>query len=162
MKIIKVTGDKNILREIASILRKIGSKKCIEKSQYLASNASIGKTINLRDLELNASNIVSISSCLKQERGLPSHNVKSINFSYNILLGDLGVIALASNLPKSICEIGLVNCGINDLSGIEILNCINGLPNLKIICIEQNNFSEKLKLEFRKYNSNNPQVLVVV
>jgi len=161
-KIIKVTNDKNTLSEIASILRKIGSKKCIEKSQYLESNASYGKTINLRDLELNTSSIVSILSCFKQERGLPSHNVKSISFSYNVLLGDSGAIALASNLPKSICEIGLVNCGINDLGGIEILNCINSLPNLKMICIEQNNFSEKLKLEFRKFNSNNPQVLVVV
>jgi hypothetical protein len=157
-----VKDDKNILREIASVLRKFGSKKCIEKSEILETKSPSGNTISLRNLELNASNIVCIASCFKKEGGPTSHNIKSISFSYNVLLGDSGAIALANNLPKSICEIGLVNCGINDLGGIQILKCINGLPNLKMICIEHNNFSEKLKLEFRKFNNNNPQVLVVV
>ena len=70
-------------------------------------------------------------------------------------------IVLMKNLPKSICEIGLVNCGISDIGGIEILQCMLNSPNLQMICMEQNNFSEKLKLEFNKFRTANPHILVV-
>lgn len=45
--------------------------------------------------------------------------IKSISFSYNSSLGDLGAIALSKDLSKNICEIGLVNCGISDVGGID-------------------------------------------
>ena len=64
-------------------------------------------------------------------------------------------------LPKSILEIGLVNCGINDIGGAEILNWMRSASSLRMICIEQNNFSENLKSEFKQFSNHNPQILVV-
>lgn len=147
---------------IASILREIGTNRCIEKAEALEKESSPIRFLNLRDLDLNTSDVISIANCLNQEKEHYKSFLKSISFSYNILLGDTGAIALANNLPNYLCEIGLVNCGISDIGGIEILNWIKTSTNLQMICIEQNHFSEKLKLEFRKFSSNRPLLLVVV
>lgn len=157
----KMKINKEPQTKIANILRKIGTKKCLEKAKMLDNASSPVSTLHLRDLDLNSSNIISISNCLKQQEGTNYSLLKSISFSYNKLIGDTGVIALTESLPKSICEIGLVNCGINDIGGIELLNWMKNSPNLRMVCIEQNNFSEKLRLKFKKFSADNPQILVV-
>ncbi|MFK7776029.1 MAG: hypothetical protein AB8F94_28150 [Saprospiraceae bacterium] len=130
----------------------------MKKAEILESKSSPSHSLHLRDLALTSSDIAAIASCLKQEE---NHLLNSISFSYNHHLGDSGAIALSKNLPKSICEIGLVNCGISDLGGIEMLNWMNNAPNLRMICMEQNNFSESLKFEFNKFSAANPSILVV-
>jgi hypothetical protein len=76
-------------------------------------------------------------------------------------MGNLGVTILAKNLPKSITEIGLVGCGISDSGGIELLNSMENMPNLQMICVEGNHFSEEVSIKFREFSQNNPQILVV-
>lgn len=73
-------------------------------------------------------------------------------------IGDEGAIFLAKNLAGSIQEIGLVNCGITDKGGSEILNWIKDSPHLRMICIEENNFSSKLKLRFADYKKDQPEI----
>ena len=153
--------EKSIQIKIATILRKIGSKRCLEKAEALEQESSSMSALHLRDLELNLSDIQSIITCLKQERDSKHHQLKSISFSYNHLFGDSGAIALTKNLPETISEIGLVNCGISDAGGIELLNWMKNSTSLQMICIEQNNFSEKLRSEFKEFSSKNPSVLVV-
>jgi hypothetical protein len=55
----------------------------------------------------------------------------------------------------------LVDCGIGDRGGTEILNWAKASSNLKMICIEQNNFSEKLKMEFNVFKKENLRITVV-
>jgi hypothetical protein len=43
-----------------------------------------------------------------------NRSIKSISFSYNQLLGDDGTITIINNLPDTVNEIGLVDCGIGD------------------------------------------------
>ena len=156
-----LTNNKSIQKEIAAILRKIGSKKCLAKAEILESESSSTSSLHLRNLSLNSSNLHHIANCFNQADDHHNHFLKSISFSYNQMMGDSGAIVLMKNLPKSICEIGLVNCGISDIGGIEILQCMLNSPNLQMICMEQNNFSEKLKLEFNKFRTANPHILVV-
>jgi hypothetical protein len=68
---------------------------------------------------------------------------------------------IAKKLPHSIYEIGLVGCGIGDKGGTEVLNWMRKSYNLQMICIEQNNFSEKLKIEFNVFKKENPKVMVI-
>jgi hypothetical protein len=157
-----VIENKSIQIKLATILRKIGNKKCIEKAEILENLSSPINTLNLRRLELNSSDVTAITNCLKQEGGESPHPVNSLSLSYNPQLGDSGAIALAKNLPESICEIGLVGCGIGDVGGIELLSCIKRLPNLKMICIEHNNFSEKLRMDFEEFRINNRGIVVVL
>lgn len=144
-------------KEIAAALRKVGSKKCIEKAEILENESSNLTTLHLRDLGLTCAGIKSITDCFEQENS----SFKSISLSYNHLLGNEGVIILMKKLPKTFSEIGLVNCGISDDGGVEILNWMKNSTNLKMICMEQNNFSEKLRANFQKFNIANPQILVV-
>ena len=154
-------NNKGIPMEIAKILRIIGSKKCLERAEILEDESFSMSSLNLRDLGLNSSNIKFIAGCLKQEKERNTDFLKSVSFSYNYHLGDLGVIALIRNLPTSICEIGLVDCGISDIGGIEILSWMRDSPMLQMICMEQNNFSAELRLKFKKFSASNPHVLVV-
>jgi hypothetical protein len=54
-----------------------------------------------------------------------------------------------------------VDCGIRDVGGVEILNWMRRATDLQMICVEQNNFSEKLRLEFNQFSIANPQVFIV-
>lgn len=114
-------------------------------------------TLHLRELNLQGNDMIVISEILNEEE----NNLKSISFSYN-KIGDLGAITLAKNLPLSLHEIGLVGCGIEDTGGREILTSIKALPNIQMICMEQNNFSTALQLEFNEYEKKNPQILVII
>jgi phosphomevalonate kinase len=149
----------DIANQLVKVLRKIDSKKCIIKATEIENEESPICHLNLRSLDLNSSNIVTIARLLKQNED--SNIIKSISFSYNKSLGDIGAIALSRNLSNNIQEIGLVNCGINDRGGIDLLNWINKSPKLKMICIERNNFSTQLKSEFKKFSNEKPNVLFV-
>jgi hypothetical protein len=115
----------------------------------------------LRDLRLDASGIAVIAPILEEEKNRNSNSIASISFSYNPLIGDEGVAAIVKSLPASICEIGLVDCGIGDIGGVKILKWMKKSTNLNMICAEQNNFSEGIKLEFHDFKKKNPNVMVV-
>lgn len=70
-----------------------------------------------------------------------------MSFSYNQFIGDIGTGIILTNLPKTIREIVLK---------------IKALTRLKILCIDQNIFSNLIKKEFKAFSTMNPQVLVVI
>ena len=140
---------------------KIGSLKCLEKAKNLETNISQIRSFQLRNLDLNSSEVALTALILSEEKSHNSSFITSISFSYNQLIGDIGATAIVKSLPKSICEIGLVDCGIGDKGGTEILTWMKKSPQLQMICMEQNNFSETQKLEFHDFRRNNPNVMVV-
>ena len=118
--------------------------------------------LHLRNLGLTSSEVMAIAQALSEGTTGKKNALRSVSFSYNPLLGDRGAIALAKAFPPSIVEIGLVNCSIGDPGGKELLEWAKRARNLRMICIEQNNFSENLKMEFRKFSHNHPHIMVVV
>lgn len=94
--------------QIVDALREIGTDKCLEKAKELERESSPTRLLNLRNLDLNASNVSAIANCLNEEQEPNNNLLQSISFSYNISLGDLGAMALSKNLPKDISEMGLV------------------------------------------------------
>lgn len=88
--------------------------------------------------------------------------IDSISFSYNHTLGDEGAISIIHSLPPSIRELGLVDCGIGDRGGRALLDWMRKSAHLTMICTEQNEFSESLKLDFIKFRNENPTILVIV
>lgn len=148
-----------LLLELSKVLKEIGNKKCLEKAKLLVSLPSNFNSLSFRNLDLNAENALSIAVCLSDFQN--PNQLRSISFSYNQELGDVGVKALVNNLPKSLTEIGLVGCGIKDVGGQLILDWIKTLPNLNMICIENNHFSNTIKQAFKNYSNQHPKVLVV-
>jgi hypothetical protein len=145
-------------KKIASILRKLGNSECLEKAKKFENSGYQTSRVNLRNLGLLPNDIIAIATILEKD----NDSIKSISFSYNNRIGDIGATALARSLPSSIDEIGLVDCGIGDIGGNEILHWIKKTPNLKMICIEQNKFSDLLKMEFKVFKNNNPKIMVVI
>jgi hypothetical protein len=154
--------NRRIQINIATVLRKIGSDKCVEKANIFENTTSTITTLNFRNLALDSSDVISIMNCLKQKEGTDTNLIRSISFSYNSLLGNSGAIAIAKNLPTSLHEIGLVNCGISDAGRIELLDWMKKSRNLKMVCIEQNNFSKKLRIQLKQFGVDNPQILLVI
>jgi hypothetical protein len=151
-----------VLKEIATVLRNIGSLECLEKAGILEADASKTITLTLRNLGLKSIDAIAIAHVFKQEKGTIGDTITSISFSYNRLLGDMGATVIAKSLPASINEIGCVDCGIGDTGGMEILRWMKTSTHLQMICMEQNNFSETLKTKFKVFKINNPRIIVVI
>lgn len=145
-----------IKTKIASILKSVGSKSLLKKALEIESYDGNLASLHLRNLDINDTTLHSITEILKLE--VKRLEIKSISLSYNNQLTEKSLIPFIENLPKSIHEIGLVGCDMNDLIGKRIIEKINCLPNLSMICIEKNNFSKNIINEFRQYKLDNPQV----
>lgn len=156
-----MTTHKSIHAKIAAILRKKGTRKALEKAEIIEGQLKLSKALHLRDLELHADEVLAIAKCLNQVEETVDPPIHSISFSYNPLLGNAGATALAKNLSNTIGELGLVNCQIGDVGGYELLNWMNNSTNLQMVCIEQNNFSQDLKMAFKKFRDLNPKIMLV-
>jgi hypothetical protein len=148
--------------KIATILRKTRRTECVEKAEILENTSAEINSLHFRNLGLNSAEILEIANVLADEKLKNSNLIRSVSFSYNKEFGDFGAEILSKSLPKSVVEIGLVGCGISDIGGTEILDCIREMPNLSMICIEQNHFSNQLKMKFLAFRAANLPILVIV
>lgn len=139
-------------------MRKIGTPPCLAEADRIESLSTLKRRYHFRNLNLSISNLEELLDILDQEE---KYKINSISFSYNPI-GDEGAIIIAERLPDYIEEIGLVDCGIGDIGGRAILEMLNELPELDMICIEQNNLSDNLKLEYQKFSAFNPDLMVVM
>lgn len=151
-----------MLKEIASVLRQTGNLECLKAAENLENKPHPYRTLHFRSLDLKPQDILALATIIEQATQETKAQIKSISFSYNNLMGDAGATALAGCLPPSICEIGLVGCGIGDKGGYEMLHWMKTATNLHMICMEQNNFSEKLKMEITAFQKKNPEVMIVL
>jgi hypothetical protein len=155
--------NKSIQSKVAKILRDTGRPECMEKAEQLTRKEIRSKALNLKSLDLQAHEVLEIAKALKDIDGQKGdYSLESISLSYNNVLNDEGVLTLLPNLPLSIRELGLVQCGIGEVGGRALLDWVVNAPNLEMICAEQNAFSHQLKLEYVHFSIANPQVIVVV
>ena len=133
----------------------------MKKAETLEADASQTGILNLRNFDLNPTYTVAKADILKQDK-INNSDFIHISFNYNNLIADEGVIAIVESLLLSISEIGLVDCGIGDKGGVEILNWMKKSTNLQMICAEQNNFSDTLRKEFMLFNNHYARIMVVV
>jgi len=144
--------------KISNTLRIIGSEPCIAEAIRVESLTTLKRRFHFRNLGLSIENLKAILDLLTQEN---NYTINSISFSHNPI-GDEGAIIIAESLDYSIEEIGLVDCGISDIGGRAILSTLHQLPALDMVCIEQNNLSKNLKLEYQKFGAFNPELMVIV
>ena len=149
-----------MLKEIAKILRNNGNSKCVKKALEIEGDSQ-ANSLHLKSLDLNLEDITSIAAVLKKEKDSKGTSIRSISFSYNVEMGDEGAKLLINSLPSSIREIGFVDCGIGDAGGKEILRWIKKSLQLRLICVEQNNFSKFMKIDFRIFKTDHPNATVI-
>lgn len=146
-----------MIGKVITILKTKASHKSLNKAIELAASSFPLQSIEFRGLDLTASEVCTIVKHLSHETEL-----RSVSFSYNVLLSDAGAVALSNNLPDSVKELGLVNCEISDEGGLAILGWMKSANNLSMICVEQNQFSDKVKSKFQLFESKNTHIIVVV
>jgi len=151
-----------VFKEIITVLREIGSVACLQCAAKLEADAFQTSTLNLRSLDLKPQDALALATVLAEEKRNNTNAIKSVSFSYNHLMGDVGAIALVQNLPHSVSELGFVSCNIGDSAGREILTWMKATPQLQMICMEGNMFSNRLKMEFGVFKKENPSTVVVI
>ena len=78
-------------------------------------------------------------------------------FSFTIMLN-----LFTSNLPATVTEIGLVQCGIGDKGGDALIMWAAKALNLRWLCVEQNSFSDEMKDRFIQFGNDRKGLLVVL
>ena len=149
-------SSKSLQIKIGTYLKKIGTSSCFAEANKIESLSTFERRFHFRNLNLSIFDLEELLDILNQDK---ENNINSVSFSYN-LIGDEGALIFAKRVPNYIEEIGLVRCGLGDLGGRAILKLLHELPNLEMICIEQNNLSENLKLEFHKFGAFHPRLMI--
>lgn len=145
-------------------LKTIGTKVTIAAARKLestfASNAPF--SLHLRNAQLSPIDAETLAQAIGKFAPKDRQVLSSFSASYNTSMGDVGAIALVKSLPDTVNEIGFVGCAIGDKSGQALLDWAKKAQNLRVMCVENNNFSNSIKLQIRELANQKNNLLVVV
>jgi hypothetical protein len=133
-----------------------------DKASQLIQLKEIPSTLAFRSLQLNAEEAEKILEALALDQKLASIQLESLSFSNNPNFGDRGARAFSTLIIPTLDEIGLVNCGIQDAGGRAILQWMKQNNQLRMVCIENNQFSKALQLAFREFQELHKDVLLII
>ena len=80
-----------------------------------------------------------------------NHHFRLVSFSvsYNPNISGLGVGKLLNALPDDTTELGLVGCNLGDSALTHIVVFIQRSKRLRMVCVEDNHFSNRIKVLIR-------------
>lgn len=157
--------DKNrALNEFIATLRGMNNEVCDTAATSMEANLHRKSALNLhlRKARLNTSDALVLASALKRLSQNPDTTpISSFSVSYNRELGDVGTTAIAQSMPRTIQEIGFVDCNFGDEGALALLDWAEQSPSVNMICIEQNNLSANARSLYEKYRQNHPGATVI-
>lgn len=150
--------------DLITALRSIGTPGCLAAADRLEAEtgSQAGFDLHLRRAGLKQADAQVLADGLLRANAGNALSLRSFSASYNPALGDVGAAALATAFPATMTELGLVGCSVGDAGARPILDWARSAPELKMICVEGNNFSAGIKTEFRDLASLGGNMLVVV
>ena len=150
--------------DLITALRSIGTPGCLAAADRLeaAIGSQVGFDLNLRRVGLNQADAEILADGMLRANTGKAISLRSFSASYNPELGNVGAATLAAAFPTTMTELGLVGCAVGDAGARPILEWARSAPNLKMICVERNNFSAGIKTQFRDLASLGGNMLVVV
>ena len=131
-------------------LRAIGSDVANATADHLAKSAvsSAALSLHLRNAKMTAADVKLIANALDRTSVSELTRLGSFSLSYNVI-GDEGANTLATCLPATLTELGLVGCSIGDQGGAAMLEWAKHANGLRMICIEDNSMSDQMRKQFR-------------
>ena len=137
---------------LIDVLRSIGKPVCVETAGSLSDKnaADNSYSLHLRNAALNSEDAGQIGLSMKEVHARHDIRLDSFSASYNKGLGKRGVVHLLTNLPDHVGELGLVGCNLNDASASLIVDFMSRSQSLRMICVENNNFSASAKADITK------------
>lgn len=130
---------------LAEALRATENERCLQTAADL-ERISLDNSqfdLHLRNAGLKPTDAQLIAQALLKTGSGPA--LTSFSVSYNQLIGDDAVATLARALPPSVREIGFVGCAIGDIGGQALVEWAEQAPALRMMCVEDNQFSSKLE-----------------
>lgn len=150
--------------ELISALRSIGTPGCLAAADRLeaSTGSQVGFDLHLRSAGLNQADAQVLAGGMLRAGAGHAFSLRSFSASYNPELGDVGASTLITAFPATMTELGLVGCSVGDAGARPILEWAHSAPNLRMICLEGNNFSAGIKAQFRDLASPGRNMMVVV
>lgn len=161
---VRAQDDSNLkLLVLIAALRSVGGQVCLRQADVLEeSQASSHYDLHLRRADLSAQQAENIAAAINTEWSEQKIGVRSFSMSFNPGLSDAGAISIASALPSSVTEVGLVGCAIGDEGGGALLSWAKQAPELRLICVEDNHLSLALREKFSALGRLSAKLQVVV
>ena len=150
--------------ELISTLRGMEKKVCDTAAQTMETSLASDSvlSLHLRSAGLDLSDAKNLAKALRNLSANPeSARLSSFSVSYNRGLGDPGTVALAQALPHTVRDIGFVRCNMGDEGALALLEWAKQTSSVKMICIEQNNFSADTRSLYQQYRQSNPAATVI-
>jgi hypothetical protein len=145
-------------------LRSTGNIVCLGAADRLEGSrtANVYYDLHLRNAGLGVVDAAIIAQAIRKLSYHEAPALRSFSMSYNRGLRDAGVVLLAQAFPATLTELGLVDCAIGDKGGVALLRWAEKAIELRMICVEGNRFSEKIRQEFASLAKEKTNLLVVV
>ena len=152
------------LRKLIEALRATKKDICVTAANRLDNlqKAPSEFDLHLRQANLNEADAISIAAALNNLSLTSGPSLRSFSISYNPGVRESGVIALITALPQTIREIGMVGCNLGDDSGQALLDRVRQTASLRMLCVEENNFSVNMLHSFADLRKQRNGFIVVV
>jgi len=150
--------------KLAPVLRSIGGKVCLDMARRLDDHPiDIGSVdLHLRRAGLTENDALAIARALRSLTRPEAVSLRSFSMSYNPGLGDSGAAAVFNALPQTTREIGMVGCDLEDEAGRALLTWAQAAPQLRMICVEGNRFSDRMKSQMTALAERNGNLFIIV
>lgn len=158
------TNRNTALNPLIAALTKTGKSVCMDAGQRLSNKPPTDSTYNLhlRTASLSEDDAKSIASAIKTVHEDSSLRLNSFSVSYNPRIQMGGAIALLEVLPSHLTEFGMVGCSLNDELEPAITLFLSRSENLRLICVEENDFSPRVKGAIRDATKHLSRCLLIV
>lgn len=145
-------------------LRSTGNAVCLSAADRLEASRTLNADydLHLRNAGLGAMDAEIIARAMRELSLYETPALRSFSMSYNPGLTDAGVVVLAQAFPPTLTELGLVDCAIGDEGGVALLRWGKEAVGLRMICVEGNRFSARIRQEFASLAQEKTNLLVVV
>ena len=160
----KDTGDNMKIDSLLAALRATEKKVCLMEADRLeaSTQSTYDFNLHLRRARLETPDVSKIAIAMKGLSGAKDYSMRSFSISYNPGVGDAGAIAFIKSFPKSLTEIGMVDCDLEDESGEILLDWAQQALELRMMCIEGNKFSSGLQKKFSNLREKRRNLFVVL
>ena len=145
-------------------LRSTGNAACRSAADRLEASrtSNADYDLHLRNGGLGAVDAEIIARAMRELSLYETPALRSFSMSYNPGLTDAGVVVLAQAFPPTLTELGLVDCAIGDEGGVALLRWGKKAVGLRMICVERNRFSARIRQEFASLAQEKTNLLVIV
>ena len=149
------------LVKLSTALRETGRPVCHQAAARLDTSTAPVFDLHLRHARLTHKDARVIAKALGS-MGDDGLRLRSFSISYNPSLGDDGLNARLASLPHTLAELGMVECGLSDESGTVLWNWAQSAAKLRMMCVEGNRYSPKMRQELSELSRCNARPSVFV